>query len=497
MSNAGFAVEIASGALATSGVGLRHDDDDASHARALLGQPAQPNHIVQFYESDEFLCDNVAHFLGAGIGAGEPVVVIATPAHRAAFVARLKQNAIDVDRAIASKQLALLDARETLTSFMVGDAPDFRQFVERVGSIVAELAARRAGARVRAYGEMVDLLWRDGRQQAAIRLEEMWNQLATTHSFSLLCAYVMGNFYNEAHAEQFREICSTHTHVIPTERYFSTPDHDARMRQISALQQRARALETEIDNRKLLEASLRESLEREKAAREEAERTVRFNEIFAGILGHDLRNPLSAIMTGANYITRMSTGEKETRAATRILSSADRMARMIDQLLDFTRIRVGGGLSLHRTRTELGDLCYRVKDELEAAHPECSIALTTHGDTFGAWDHDRLMQVFSNLVGNAVQHGAAGGQVTIEVDGGDAAVVTVDVHNHGVVPPDLLPALFEPFRSTSKHHNSRGLGLGLFITQQIVLAHRGVIDVASTPGQGTTFRLRLPRGLET
>jgi signal transduction histidine kinase len=282
---------------------------------------------------------------------------------------------------------------------------------------------------------------------------------------------------------------------LPSEGAIRLAASDTSRREIAELQQRARALENEIAQRKELESALREALVREQEAREEAERSVRYNEMFAGMLGHDLRNPLSAITTGANYIARLNSSQKATKAATRILSSAERMARMIDQLLDFTRIRVGGGLALAPTRLDLDELLYKIKDELEAAHPERSIVVEVVGSALGEWDHDRLLQVFSNLVGNALHHGSGAAPVHIRCDGSAPTHIDVSVHNDGVVPSEVLPVMFEPFRGNARYQRTRGLGLGLFITQQIVAAHGGTIDVASTAEGGTTFHLVLPLGM--
>jgi len=460
----------------------------------LLDGPAQPNHIVQFYDDDAFLCDSVAHFIAVGIEAGEPVCVVATAEHRAAFAIRLARRGLSVDHARASGQLVWLDARESLARFLVDGMPDWALFSGLFGHILEESRRRDPLACVRAYGEMVDLLWREGNKQAALRLEAMWNQLASSHSLSLLCAYVMGNFYRSGDAESFRDVCRAHSHVLPAE---SMPAggvaSDNQRREISELQQRARSLENEIEHRKELESALREALIREKEAREEAERSVRYNEMFAGMLGHDLRNPLSAITTGANYIARLNSSQKSAKAATRILSSAERMARMIDQLLDFTRIRVGGGLALAPTRFDVEELCCKVKDELEAANPDRSIVVEVEGSAVGEWDHDRLLQVFSNLLGNALHHGTEGAPVTIHCDGRDPTHVNLSIHNGGVVPPEILPVLFEPFRGNARYQRTRGLGLGLFISQQILAAHGGTLDVASDEARGTTFRISLPR----
>ncbi len=458
-----------------------------------LSGPAQPNHIVQFYEDDGFLCDSVAHFLAVGLAAGEPVCVVATAEHRAAFAARLARRGLDVDDARARGQLVWLDAGDTLAKFMVGDMPDWTLFSAFFGAIIEASRQRDPLACVRTYGEMVDLLWRGGNKQAALRLEAMWNDFSSSHSLSLLCAYVMGNFYRSADAESFRDVCRAHSQVLPAEPGRRVAEPDTERREISELQQHARALEHEIEHRKELESALREALIREKLAREEAERSVRYNEMFAGMLGHDLRNPLSAITTGANYIARLNVSQKSTKAASRILSSAERMARMIDQLLDFTRIRVGGGLALAPTRFDLEELLCKVKDELEAANPERSVVVDVEGNAAGEWDHDRLLQVFSNLVGNALHHGRHDQPVKVRCDGRPPKHLKISVHNGGGVPPEVLPVMFEPFRGNARYQRTRGLGLGLFITQQIVAAHGGTIDVASDAAAGTTFRLVLPR----
>jgi signal transduction histidine kinase/CheY-like chemotaxis protein len=273
-----------------------------------------------------------------------------------------------------------------------------------------------------------------------------------------------------------------------------TEGPDLGLGEFDQLRQRVHALERELVQRKELENTLRKVLLREKEAGDEAKRSVRYNEMFAGMLGHDLRNPLSAITTGANYIARMNPNEKATRAATRIFSSAERMARMIDQLLDFTRIRAGGGLVLSPGHFDLREVCYKVKSKLDAAFPGCSILLEFEGNVEGEWDHDRLLQVFVSLVGNALHHGTEGHAVKLRCDGSDPAYLSVSIHNDGIVAPEVLPILFEPFRGDTRYQRAGGLGLGLFIARQIVEAHDGTIDVISDEATGTTLRLHLPRG---
>jgi PAS domain S-box-containing protein len=231
----------------------------AKREHDLVLPPAQASHSVQFYEDDAFLAGVVADFLAAGLTVHQSVIVIATPAHRDAFLERLRAEQLDVEGARSEGRFILLDARETLGRFVVDGMPDAARFRATVTPIIDLALTRSNGTVLRFYGEMVDLLWKDGHTDGAIKLEELWNELGETYSFSLLCAYAMGNFYKSSHAEHFEEVCRRHTHVIPTERY-TTSDENTRLIEISLLQQRAHALEAEIEHRKDLERRLRESL---------------------------------------------------------------------------------------------------------------------------------------------------------------------------------------------------------------------------------------------
>ncbi len=233
----------------------------------------------------------------------------------------------------------------------------------------------------------------------------------------------------------------------------------------------------------------------------EAERTDRFNELFAGILGHDLRNPLSAITLSAELLARRTRSDEISRPLARILASAERMERMIAQLLDFTRIRLGQGLPLELGPVDLGALARAILDELEPVFGR-RIELMRVGSVLGRWDWDWLGQLLSNLAANACQHGAAGAPIVVRLDGGRPDVVTLHVENGGVIPAELLPTLFEPFRHAQSRSGIRavpggprssGLGLGLHIAEQIVRAHGGSIQVVSGPLSGTCFTVELPR----
>jgi PAS domain S-box-containing protein len=208
-------------------------------------------HFVQFYEQDDFLLDEVSGFIGEGLKAGEAGIVIATQPHREGLELRL-----DPCPAFAGHRYLALDAAATLAEFMVDGWPDERLFAEVLGGIVRQ-AAQLGNGQVRAFGEMVALLWAEGQHEAALHLEELWNDLARTHSFSLLCAYPMDGFRHEEHGGSFLHICNSHREVRPAESFVETAEADALHRQVALLQQKAAALESEVAKRKESEQALR------------------------------------------------------------------------------------------------------------------------------------------------------------------------------------------------------------------------------------------------
>jgi PAS domain S-box-containing protein len=797
-------------------------------------------HAVQVYETDGYLAQRVVEFLHGGLADRARCVVIATPSHRELFSAGLAHAGVDLDAALASGDLMLLDAQDILHQFMVGAMPDAARFQALLGPVLSR--ASRDGRKVRAFGEMVDLLWRDGQPDAAIRLEQLWNDLARTHSFELLCAYTIANLYKTS-SGRFREICEVHDHAHAPE--VGSADENTRLliaeisrranlerelrQQIRQLQraeelERAHAarnlklqqatgalaravsmgelcdivMETSVklvganaaviyladsedtfhltgtlnapgirerrptlaldeavplaralatrqslwldtratlramfpsltddmlekthattaipfvkgeralggialsfetqrafpdDERALLESFARqcsEAIERvrqyvaESKARNEAENllriaeslndmhldleailqrvtdeatalvgaqfgaffynvedkagdsymlytlsgarkeqfaklgmprntpifahtfngvgivrlddvkqdprygqmaphhgmpkghlpvssylavpvrsrtgkvigglffgheqpgkftvhhehtmrglaitasiaidnaelyrkardaeeaqrksveqlvdTVRMNELFTGVLAHDLRSPIAAITTGSEMLL-LKANENEKRVLDRVLLSGRRMARMIEQLLDFTRLRVGTGLPLDSKPCDLQALIKHAIDELRAAHPKQSFNFEASGNATGRWDDDRLAQAFSNLIANAAHHGSTERGVQVQLDGTDPNVVRVRIHNAGVIPADLLPRIFEPMIGGQRRRDgTRGLGIGLFITREIASAHGGSVTVETSADAGTTFTLSLPREVDS
>jgi hypothetical protein len=176
------------------------------------GSPSIPHyHAVRFYESANALAQMVSEFLADGIVKDHPAIVVATPAHRAAILRELMKRDVDVVQLQLSGDLLLLDAAETLATFMIGGRPHAAMFKTVMCDAIARVCGDRTDCRVRVYGEMVDVLWQKGQQDAAIRLEILWNDLADTHAFSLLCGYAMGHFLKDARMD---DVCAQHTHVV-------------------------------------------------------------------------------------------------------------------------------------------------------------------------------------------------------------------------------------------------------------------------------------------
>ena len=213
---------------------------------------------------------------------------------------------------------------------------------------------------------------------------------------------------------------------------------------------------------------------------------------FIAVLGHDLRSPLSAIFMSAGLMAR---GGDPARMAAQILRSGERMARMVDDLLDLTRTRLGSGIPITPGQMDLDAVCRGVVSETQAIHPDRRLEYQAEGDLRGKWDSGRLGQVLSNLLGNALQHGGPDSPIRVIARAGRGEVL-MEVHNEGSpIPPALLANIFEPMVSHARKDEdmkSTSVGLGLHIAREIVLAHGGTVTVTSTAEEGTTFSVRLP-----
>jgi len=222
--------------------------------------------------------------------------------------------------------------------------------------------------------------------------------------------------------------------------------------------------------------------------------TLRLNEMFSALLAHDLRSPLSAMLASARLLQRGTQDPAALEAAARIVSSGNRMARMIEDMLDLARARLGGGIIVKREAVDFKSLVERSLREHQSAAPERQIDASYVGNFAGFWDPERIAQVASNLIGNALKHGTPERVIQVRLDGSERNHVTLAVRNGGTIPPDILPHLFDPFRGGQRQSGrGEGLGLGLYIVSQIVQAHDGRVEVKTGEGGETAFHVQLPR----
>ena len=168
-------------------------------------------HAVRFYEGEKSLAQITAKFLVEGLAVHHPAIVVATPSMRAALIIELTTQSFDVVELQRSGELALLDAKDLLSTFMIDGKPQAVKFNDKMCEVIDQACHGRSHCKVRIFGQMVDVLWREGQHEAAIQLEMLWNHLARNQAFSLLCGYAVGNFYKDAN---FEEICGQHSHVV-------------------------------------------------------------------------------------------------------------------------------------------------------------------------------------------------------------------------------------------------------------------------------------------
>ena len=454
-------------------------------------------HFVQFYEREDVLLDAVSGYFGAGLSQGEAAVIIATPEHLAGVQRRLRARGLDAGLNSDHGQFVWLDAAETLSRVMLDGSPDADRFKRVVGATIQRFG--REGQHVRAFGEMVALLVADGNQQAALRLEELWNELrTTTGGFSLFCAYPLRGLAKEVFVDTMREVCAEHSQVIPAESYTDLDTPVERMRAIAVLQQKARALEREVEERKRIEDQLRVSLALEQSAREELNAALQLRDEFLSIASHELRTPLAALNAQTQLILRRAEKsrdldpERVIRALQVISSQGDKLGRLLGQLLDISRLD-SGKLVLEPAIIELPPLVADIVDTARSCRQSHTFTLDQPVSLRVRLDSLRFEQVLVNLLDNAVKYSPAGGQIHVSVRPVDSDWVELSVRDHGLgIPQEKRRAIFDRYFQAHADGYRSGMGLGLYISRQIVQLHGGSIWAEFPVEGGTRMVVRLP-----
>ena len=425
-------------------------------------------HAVQFYETDRFLCDEVTRFVCEGLRAGESVVVVATRPHREAIESELKQQARFEDSLPAGgARLIWRDADETLSALLVNGWPDAARCENVLGALVDE-ASDSGKVPVRVFGEMVAVLCAAGNPEAALHLEQLWNELARHHAFSRLCAYPMRVFAGEEGRQAFHAICAAHFEVMPSEAFEATPADPIRFHlAVATLHQKARALQSEVADRKAAERALSELAAHQNRIREEERKRI----------AREIHDELGSVLTGIKaYVSvAVDRARREGRVPDRQLIDASELAdvaletvrRVITDLrpsvLDELGIWVALEWYLDQMQRQSGLHCSLAIDPCIAemqVGPECSTA---------------LFRIVQEALTNAVRHAEASAMhVRVRRQGG-FAVFEISDNGKGLDAAQVFAQ--QSWGIAGMNERARHFG--------------GDLTVTGTPGAGTTVALRL------
>lgn len=456
----------------------------------------EQEHFVQFYEADAFLFDSVGAFLLPALQSGTAVVVVAAGDHRRGIEAKLGDAGIDLEVQQAAGRYIFLDARATLDQFMDSGMPHSERFREVIGAILDRAADGRRPVSV--FGEMVALLAADDNHAAAVRLEQLWNDLAATRRFTLLCGYPAAVFSDESLTAAFAAVCDQHGRVIPTESYTALTSPDAQSRAVALWQQKARRLEAEVAERERAEERLAIALAAERKARQAAEDALRKRDEFVSIAAHELKTPVTSLQGFAQLLhRRLDRGDTLdpawiSRAVRDIAGQAGRLTRLVNQLLDVTRLEAGK-LGLQLETADLNGLVEQAAANAGARTVRHTFVVSAPQRIHAAVDPLRLEQVLTNLLENAIKYSPEGGAVEVSLRRTGDAVLEIAVRDHGPgIPADRRAHLFERFFQAHDGHHGAGLGLGLYVSKQIVEMHGGQIWAEFPEDGGTCFVFSLP-----
>lgn len=573
------------------------------------------SHQVQFYDGDIFLLNQLSEFAGSALGSGDSAVVLATSEHLRQLDLRLAELGFDTDLLAKTGRYTGLDASELLALIADGGWPDPARFVAEFSPILssARLSSKRSRPRVAVFGELVAILHAEGNTDAAIALEELWNELLKSEPVNLMCAYPIHEFPDERHGEALRKIFSAHSHVFPAEAYTSLDDPDERLRAITELQQKAQALETEIELRKRVEHSLRlreveladflenalegiqqigadgrvqwanramlsmlgqpaeefvgrhladsfvdetefdefwqrlmargdvydlsaelrhgdgsvrhvlihangswdgdyflfarcfirDDTDRQRMSsalnqrNRELQDALAARDEFLSVAAHELKTPVTGLRGFAQLLLRDFNRHREIspqrlRTALEMIDlETARLSRLVTRLLDTSDARTG---QLFVDRREI-DMVALIRRAIARQSQLYIHEFAFEGpDALVAWvDPDRIEQVVSNLLENAVRFSPSGGTITVKIDRSECGVIRIAVTDHGVgIPREHRANLFDLYRQAEAHRHLSGMGIGLFLANEIVALHGGRIDVEDPDEGGARFVVLLP-----
>lgn len=445
------------------------------------------NHRVQFYRDDHFLVKEVSRYLGSALRNGAIGMIIATRGHLDLVAERLQMTEMDLATARRLGRYVEFDAEKLLGELMVDGQPDCDVFSKFAGKLMGQAAETLPGRqpRVALFGEMVDLLCARGRIDAAVQLEQLWNNMFQSQPFELLCGYSLERFDREGHAEALKHVCAQHSEVLPAESYLQLKTEQDRFRYVVCVQQEAEALKTEIRER-----------QRAQEALVRAEKGAAVGRLAASI-AHEINNPLTSL---TNLLYLLQTQSPQDTSTWHYASLADlevrRISRITKQMLSFYR---DSSRPVVCKVSEIADSILELYGT-KIANNRVSVHRTYATDGVIQGFPSELRQLFANVIGNAIEAAGIEGKVRLRISStrswGNPRTrgVRVCISDNGVgISPENRRNIFEPFFTTK---GESGTGLGLWVCQGIVHKHRGYIRFRSSPQpgrlRGTTFSIFLP-----
>lgn len=465
---------------------------DRASPLASAPAPHAHAHTVQFYVDDAVLINRASELIATALRAGGAAVVIASRPHRDGIAARLTASGLDIAQARTSDRYHSADAADVLEQIMAAGHVDRDRFDDIVGEPVrrATALAEGTGGTVAVFGELVALMAIDGNHEAAIETEQLWNDLAVRHAFTLHCGYPMHAFSQTDEGEALAQICDAHTAVEPVESFTVLPTPDEQARQIVLLQQKAHALEQEAAARMQAERALEEQyleLQTALASREE----------FLAVAAHELRTPMTALRGNAQMLRRnLEAGrniapERMMRSLGAIESLTLRLNQLITRLLDASNIEAGT-LRIEPVPTDLVALVQSVMAR-QPSRDRHSLIFDGPDRLDAVVDRVRVEQVITSLIDNGIRYSPDGGTVTVRLTRDTIDGIEMSVTDSGPgIPVDQRDAVFASYRKSGNAARSGGIGLGLFVSRHIVELHGGSMRIEEPEHPGTRIVITLP-----
>jgi signal transduction histidine kinase len=463
------------------------------HGEALASWPNapgthEPDHFVQFYDSDSYLTESVCDFISAGLRNGEETVVIATRAHLESLETALSKRGLDPIATRIEGRYLTLDAAGTLSKFIVDGDIDFELLDETIGSSTARSGDGKRPIRI--YGEMAAMLWDEGNVPSAIRLEDHWNSLLDVQPVTLMCGYPMRSFSREADTEPFNEVCNRHSWVRPTESFALLEEPNDRLLAVARLQQRISTDETERTGMKLEQMKLEDALKRLKEL-------DRLRNDFVAMVVHDIRTPNAVVGAFLDILRKdwdTLDSERIVDLLNRAIANSAHVARLVDDILTASRIE-SGDFSYDVRPLDIAEIIYRAVGTARAANDSMRFEVSVpDGLPRALGDEARQLQILTNLLSNAAKFSARTSCVTVSARR-EGHHLQIDVRDEGLGISKVDQArVFSRFSRIESRIEPKikGTGLGLYITEALVEGQGGSIWVTSELGVGSTFSYTVP-----